>query len=629
MDVELLEIAEHLRRFEPFDSLPEDLVRHIATQVDVAYYKAGSTILTFGDAIHEVYFVRSGAVEVFRRNGLLYNRLEEGALFGQMSLLMHNKVRFPAQALEDTLLYIIPEETFHQLCDEHEAFADYVELGDRARLRQAVSRAQQSNELMRTRISDLIGREPVSIDSSASVFAAAGKMTEEGVSSLLITAIAADPLPTGSVMGIITDRDLRTRFIAAGLPLDTPVAQIMSQDLITVEAQHLVFEAMLLMLRYNLHHLPVMRSGRAVGVIALSDLIRYESQNSLFVVAGILRAQSVDELTGLKEQVDASFIRMVNEDANSHMVGSAMSVFGRSVKQRLMELAQDELGKPPVPCCFLALGSMARDELLPGGDQDHALILDDSYDPARHDTYFKSLATFLADGLDACGYPYCKGGIMATNDQWRQPRSVWKDYFDRWISKPTNEAMLHSAIFFDLDGVWGQLEWVDELKEFIARRAQGSPRFLAALARHATRRTPPLGFFKDFVVEQDGKHKDSLDIKRRGTAPLAALIRVHALAVGSTAQNSFERLDDIAAAQVLPTGRTHALRDAMEFMSMIRLRHQAYNLQNGLEVDNKINPEELTPFDRRNLKDAFQALSNAQKFLKFRYQGGTATIKRT
>lgn len=621
MEVELLEISDHLRRFEPFEALPVEVVQQLAAQVEVAYYKAGSNILSFGNEIHEVYFVRSGSVEIFRRNGTLYNRLEEGSLFGQMSLLMHNRVRFPARALEDSLLYIIPEAQFNQLCDDHDAFADYVELGDRARLRQAVSRANQSNELMRTRVQQLINREPVSIAETASVFEAGQRMTEEGVSSLLICA-AADP---AKVIGIITDRDLRIRFIAAGLPLETTVTNIMSENLISIEAQQYVFEAMLAMLRYRIHHLPVMRDRHPVGVISLSDLIRYESQNSLLVVARILRAQDVEELSGLKPEIDASFVRMVNEGANSQMVGSAMSVFGRSIKQRLLELVTEKLGPPPIPCCFVALGSMARDELLPGGDQDNALILDDSYDPVVHGDYFKQLATFVCDGLAASGYPYCKGGIMATTERWRQPRKIWSRYFAQWIAKPTPEDLLNSSIFFDLEGIWGEVGWVEQLKEQIAGQAKKSPYFLFALARSALSRTPPLGFFKDFLLERDGKHKDSLDLKRRGTAPLAALIRVHALAAGSTAQNSFDRLDDIRDANLLPLGRTEAMRDALEFMSMVRLRHQAQSLTLGEEVDNNINPETLSQFDRRNLKDAFQALSNAQKFLKFRYPARRST----
>ncbi len=187
--------------------------------------------------------------------------------------------------------------------------------------------------------------------------------------------------------------------------------------MVSVNHNQLVFEAMLVMLRHNVHHLPVLDNLRPVGVVALSDIIRYESRNSLFLVGSIFRQQSQDELAALVPEVRACFARMVGEDASSQMIGSAMAAIGRSFKQRLLELAEAELGPPPVPYCFLALGSMARQEQLIVTDQDNALVLDNRFDPAQHDAYFKALAAFVSDGLARCGYSYCTGGVMATNEQ--------------------------------------------------------------------------------------------------------------------------------------------------------------------------------------------------------------------
>jgi CBS domain-containing protein len=209
---------------------------------------------------------------------------------------------------------------------------------------------------------------------------------------------------------------------------------------------------------------------------------------------------------------------------------------------------------------------------------------------------------------------------MATNPIWRMTRKEWEECFADWIDNPNPKALLNSSIFFDLDGVHGRLKWAEQLSSFIVRRARKNNRFLACLARNALNRTPPLGFFKSFVMEQDGQHKNTINLKRRGTAPLADLIRVHALAVGSRSQNSFERLDDIAEAGILPKGRAQDIRDAMEFISMVRIRHQAIDVENSIEPDNNIEPDNISEFERRNLKDAFQILSNAQNFLKFRYQ---------
>ena len=394
----------------------------------------------------------------------------------------------------------------------------------------------------------------------------------------------------------------------------------MTTDLITLDDNAYVFEAILAMLRHNVHHLPILHRQRCTGVLALSDVVRHESQSSILLVRGILSQQSVSELTHYAAQLPAVFVRMVNEDANSHMIGSAMSVIGRSFKQRLLTLAEEKLGPPPVPYCFLALGSMARDEQLIVTDQDNGIILDNSFEADRHGAYFEELAKFVSDGLAACGYTYCTGNIMATNPDCRRTLDEWKLQFGHWIENPVPQALLNSSIFFDLDGVWGEAKLAEQLREFIATKAPANRSFLASMARNALNRTPPLGFFKGFVLEQDGEHKNSINLKRRGTAPLTDVIRVHALAVGSMAQNSFERMEDVISAKILPPGKGQDICDALEYISMVRVRHQALAIQAGEKPGNNIQPDKLSSFERRNLKEAFQVLDSAQNFIKFRYK---------
>ncbi|PLC50556.1 cyclic nucleotide-binding protein [Pollutimonas subterranea] len=624
MQIEQLEVLDFLRTHPPFEALPPDLLERVAAAIDVRYYKSGEPIIEFGQPSESWHVVRSGAVEVFRRDGTLYNRLMPGGYFGESGLLRQGRVRFPVRALEDSLIYLVPQQVFLELFDNHEAFADYVEIEDHTRLRQVMSRREDANDLLSATVETLVGREAVTVGCDASARQSAERMTQEGVSSLLIISDNPDGSDLPLLSGILTDRDLRSRLLASGLNYDTPVSEIMTPGVVTVAHNQLVFEAMLTMLRHNVHHLPVMKHQRPLGIVALSDIIRYESRNSLFVVASIFRAQTVDELAALVPDVRACFTRMVGEDASAHMVGSAMAAIGRSFKQRLLELAEAELGPPPVPYCFLALGSMARQEQLVVTDQDNALILDDSFDPAQHDAWFKALGTFVCDGLARCGYSYCTGGVMASNEQWRQPLKVWEHRFTDWIEKPTPESLLHVGIFFDLDGVWGRTEWAARLRKLVARKAKGNSRFLASMARNALLRTPPLGFFKDFVVESDGRHTHAINIKRRGTGPLIDLIRVHALAIGSQALNSFERLREVIDAAILPRGRGQDLYDALEFIATVRARRQAEDLTAGNEPDNSIEPETLSEFERKSLRDAFLILSNAQKYLKFRYQPGRA-----
>ncbi|MDG4868232.1 DUF294 nucleotidyltransferase-like domain-containing protein [Guyparkeria sp. 1SP6A2] len=627
MEAEVREIRDHIGQFPPFDSLSEELLDEVAQSVEVAYFKSGSTVQEYGEPIEALRYVRSGAIEVYRHNGELYNRLSEGDILGHTGLMHQRRARFPAKTIEDTLLYLIPARVFDRLCSEDDNFADFVELSG-PRLQATVQQNERENDMMVTRIRRLIGRSPVSIEETATVGEAARRMTEGHVSSvLLLAATTADDekgfLGTDGghwrLTGILTDQDLRVRVLAADGTTETRLVDIKHERLVTIQSDESVYEAMMAMLRNNVHHLPVLHRRRPVGVVHLSDIVRYETHSSLYLVSNIFSQSSIKGLERLMPDVRAAFVRLVEEGATSQMTGQAMSSIGRSLIRRLIELAEEEIGPPPVPYCFMVNGSMARNEQLISTDQDNALIIDDAFIPDEHDAWFAELAKRVSDGLDACGYTYCTGGIMATNPKWRQPFSVWKRYFDEWITEPDPERLLHSSIFFDLEPVHGEERFVEQLQDQIATKGQQSPLFLAALARNALNRTPPLGFFRTFVMEQDGKHRNSINLKRRGTAPLVDVIRVHAIAAGSRAQNSFERLDDISEANTLPAGQANKLRYALEFISMVRIRHQAYELKHDHAPDNNIQPENVSDGERHNLKDAFQVLSNAQKFLRFRY----------
>ncbi|MBU2872714.1 DUF294 nucleotidyltransferase-like domain-containing protein [Marinobacter salexigens] len=620
MQAELIDIRNHLIQHAPFDDMPEELVNQLTKSIEISYVRAGTQITETGQISTRMYYVRSGAVEIFRRSGELYNRIGEGEIFGQFGLLMRGQVRFPARALEDSLLYSIPAETFHNLFENDENFADFVEIEDRSRLRSAVSRREKSNALMTSRVSRLISRKTVSAPTTVRLQEAARIMTDQGVSALLLMdEECVDKCDSDRLTGIITDKDLRTRAVTEALPSETPISEIMTEGLTTIRASSYVFEAMLTMLHNNVHHLPVIDGEEVRGVIALADIVRYESQSSLYLVSNIFHQQHVKGLKKISNEVRDSFVRMVNEDANSHMIGSAMAGIGRSFTQRLLELGEAKLGPPPVPYCFMALGSMARDEQLVVTDQDNAMILSDNFVAEEHDAYFLELAKFVSDGLAECGYTYCTGDIMATNPKWRKPLKVWRNYFTDWIENPKAEALLNSNIFFDLDGIHGRTEFAEELKALVADKASKSQLFLTLMARNALNRTPPLGFFRTFVLEEDGKHQKTFNLKRRGTAPLSDLIRIHALACGSRAQNSFERLKSIGKTKLIMEDDLSNLRDALEFISIVRIRHQALTLEAGGEPDNNVRPEDLSPFERSHLKDAFQVVSNAQKFLRFRY----------
>jgi CBS domain-containing protein len=614
MEIELIEILDALRRYPPFKSLDDETLEALVQDIEVQYVRAGGTVVEAGQDNEHLYFVRSGAVEVRLKSGELYAQAGEGELFGHVSLIRHGRSAYTVSTIEDSLFYLIPAGWFTRLHRENEAFAEFFELAEERRLRTALGHVRESSDvsLMTCRVTELIHRGAVTAEADVSIRDAARIMADEGVSSLLI-------MRGGELAGILTDRDLRNRVIAAGAGYDDPVDSIMTENPVVLQSKDYAFEVMLAMMRNNIHHIPILDQREPVGVVSVSDVVQYETHGSVYLVADLLKQPDVAGLREISGRLPQTFVQLVRADANSAMIGNAVSHVGVAIIQRLLQLGEEQLGPPPVPYCFLALGSQAREEQIIKTDQDNAMVLDDRFDAARHDEYFKALARFVSDGLNECGYIYCPGDIMATNGQWRQPLSKWKETFNEWINKPSGEALLRSSIFFDLRGIYGETSFADELLEFICENTRDNRAFLAHLAHNATRRKPPLGFFRQFVVEKSGEHSKSINLKARGVAPIIDTARVHALGCGSRQINTFERLKDVARSSLLTEGKADDLIDALELIGMVRIRHQAAQIRAGRPPDNYVRPESLTAFERRHLKDAFHIASRMQEFLKYRY----------
>ncbi|WP_067222267.1 DUF294 nucleotidyltransferase-like domain-containing protein [Marinomonas gallaica] len=615
MDVELSEILDTLCEYAPFiDLKDEPILQDMVKDIEITYLRAGEWAIAPEARNQTLFFIRSGAIEAKNKNGKLLRRMHEGDVFGSSSLLRGGRSSHTMMALEDSLLYRIPARWFIQFYSEFDSFSDFFELSREVRLKTAMDNQSSDLSLMTCPVHSLLRRPPITANHDVDIKTAANIMSNERVSSLLIT-------ENNSLVGILTDRDLRNRVVAKGLPLDVRVDMIMTQNPVTVDAGDFASEAVLKMMATNIHHLPVVKNGRPFGVISTGDLVQRESHGSVYVISDIFKQEDVDGLVAISQKMDHIFTQLVNADANTQMIGNAMSHIGVAFVKRLLQLAERELGPPPIPYCFLALGSQAREEQTISTDQDNALILHDRYDKALHGDYFRELSDYVCKNLDRCGYPLCTGDIMAMNPRWRIPLSEWKKTFAEWIEKPKAEALLHVSIFFDLRGIYGDKTLARQLNSYIRELAKENKGFLSALARNANQRTPPLGFFRQFVLDGEGKQSRTFNLKSRGIAPIADLVRVHALALGSNKLNTFERLEDIEEAGIMPDGRARDLILALEMIGMVRIKNQKNQIEEDEFPNNNVDPETLSEFERRHLRDAFNIVSRQQEFLKYRYPG--------
>uniref|UniRef100_UPI00404B3DB5 putative nucleotidyltransferase substrate binding domain-containing protein n=1 Tax=Candidatus Roseilinea sp. TaxID=2838777 RepID=UPI00404B3DB5 len=267
-------------------------------------------------------------------------------------------------------------------------------------------------------------------------------------------------------------------------------------------------------------------------------------------------------------------------------------------------------------------GSQGRNEQTAKSDQDNCLILDDRYDATLHGAYFEALARFVCDGLNACGYVYCPGEMMAMTDAWRQPQWRWREYFDSWIERPEPKALMLTCVFFDQRFVYGERTLLDTLRAQVLQRTPGQRIFLAHMVSNALTHQPPLGWLGGINAIRHGEHEGTVDLKHSGIVPIIDLARIYALAGGSAAVSTRERLQAAADSGEITAERTRDLIDALDFLSGLRIQHQARLMSQGQTADNYLRLDALSELERRHLKDAFAVVKDLQGVLEKRYLAG-------
>jgi CBS domain-containing protein len=363
-----------------------------------------------------------------------------------------------------------------------------------------------------------------------------------------------------------------------------------------------------------------MANDRLAGMITTNDLTRQHSCSTVYIVGDIYKHTDIDRIKEVTAKIPELMVNLVASGATAMSVGHLITSITDAVTTRLLQLAEKRLGPAPVAYAWVAAGSQAREEQIAKTDQDNILILADDYIPKEHSKYFSLLARHVCDGLNACGYIYCPGDMMATNYDWRQPLKVWKKNFNQWIDRPEPEALMLTSVFFDLRCIYGNRSLFQDLRDHVLGKIRGNRIFLAHMTRNALSRQPALGFFRNFVLIKGGEHDHTFDVKLNGIVPIVDLVRVYALAQCSSAINTLDRLYLMESNKAISNDSAGDLHDALEFISNLRIQHQARQVKAGKEMDNFVSPDNLSHVDRKLLKEAFLVIRNMQSVMKYRYQ---------
>ena len=623
-------VVEFLKQIMPFKELDDDTLYEIARHVRVDFFPKGTKIFTAGETeVTHLYLIQKGGVKVFITDDegevTLKDYRGEGAYIGALPIIHGTKANLNIETVEDTFVFMLPKEVFLELIEKKPGVAQYYLKSfsekivntaySELRRHKVGRRGEDDLYLFSIQVEDIVKQEPKHVSKDTSIQKAAQAMSEHRIGSILISS----PEDEKDFLGIVTDRDLRTKVVAAGLDYQEPVERIMSSPLVTVLSQSVCFDALMKMMSTGLHHLAVERKGKIIGVITSHDIMLLQGHSPYLLFKEIRKENKIQGLYTLSQKIPDLIRTLVKEGGKASNISRMISLLNDEILARLLTLLEEELGPPPVPYCWLLMGSEGRREQTFKTDQDNGLIYQDPKDEKEQEeaeAYLKTLAEKAIHHLVNCGYPLCPGNIMATNPKLRQPLSGWKENFRHLVNVPEPEEVLRAQIYFDFRDGYGKPELATELRKYLYEITQQQQIYLLHMARECMNSRAPLSFFKNFIVEKDGEHKNKLDIKKSGLMPFVSFARVMALKFGVKETNTLARLHVLAEEGHISKELWNDASEAYEIQMYLRLIHQLEQIEAGVHPDNYIDPKSLSDLDRKMLKEAFLVIDRLHNVLK-------------
>ena len=434
-------------------------------------------------------------------------------------------------------------------------------------------------------------------------------MTAHRIGALLV--IGDDPQPAG----IVTERDLLGATTDPGVDPDaTAVSSVMSAPVASMRSDEMLYRALGRMDRLGVRHLCVADgSGAPVGMVSQRDLLHHRARAAAELGDAVAFANDAAALAAVHSRLTDVAAGLVAEgltgDAAARVVSNEIrALTGRAAAIAAAELEAGGYGPVPAPWCVLVLGSGGRGESLLSADQDNALVYDGS---EEDDGWFAALGSRLADLLDEAGVRRCRGGIMASNREWRGTVPAWRERVAGWLRRSAPDDLLHVDIFYDLLPVAGTLRLGRELHAAAVEAARGSPAFIASLAESVAAMSLPIGVLGR-LRSQDGR----VDLKMGGLLPLVGIARTLALRVGSQARSTPERIQDAGAAGRVPPADAAALVRIHRSLLTLVLRQQLEDLSAGVSPSGRVTVAGLERSEQQSLVRDLRALDDTLTVLR-------------
>jgi CBS domain-containing protein len=451
----------------------------------------------------------------------------------------------------------------------------------------------------------VIGRPPVSCAPHTPVRDVLQTMSREEIGSIVVVDPGDRPI------GIFTFHDLLDKVALPQADLSRPISETMSRGLATLPSSATVLDAIVLMAREGIRHVPLVEGERLVGLVSESRLFSLSRGGLHEARTALHAAASVDDVRRTAGDMRALACRLYDRGMGAEAITRLVTAFNDAVAQRLLDLVDGDGAFAAAGACLVVMGSEGRGEQTLATDQDNAIIVGDDAPAGARDAVV-AVGRRLNEALDACGYPLCRGNIMAGNPRWCASLSEWRRTFAGWIDLGDPQALLHSAVFFDFRPVHGDPALASQLRGWLTRYAADHGRFLLQMAVNAQNNQPPLGLVRDFVLTGTGEHADSIDLKINGVQPFVEAARIYSLAAGVPETGTVARLRGVAKARRIADSEVGAWIEAFRFLQQLRVRLNFEQYRQRRPLHNYLDPDTLNALDRRILKEAFREAKKLQ-----------------
>jgi CBS domain-containing protein len=619
-----------LKLHAPFDKMAPEALQLFADKAQLSFYPEGAEIVVpESGTVRFFYLIESGKVQARQAGEVTVTEysvltLGPGESFPIGAVTAGRPSTNAYVALEDTFCYQLPADDFLTLMATSREFnlfcTRYIASllnQSRQQLQQQFAQRASEQQTLNSPLAGIGSRTPVTVTPDTPVRAALETMSRSGVGSLVV---AGDD---GKPVGVFTRSDLLDRVVLADLPQTAPISQAMSPAPHRLDEHATAYDAMLAMATHGIRHVLVTDAeGRLTGVVSERDLFALQRVGLRQIRQAIESAADVAALQQSAADVRQLAFNMLAQGVGASQLTQFISALNDALTRRVLQLNLENHRFDGIEWAWLAFGSEGRDEQTFSTDQDNGIV----YDVPEGNSAEALKARFLAFALDVnkdldrCGFPLCKGNIMASNPQWCLTLAEWKEQFTQWIRVPHPEALLNATIFFDFRCLFGKVELADAMRRHLLAQAAANSLFLQAMARIALDVEPPLGKLRDFLTDLEPGHPGKIDLKKYGARIFVDVARIYALATGVHNTNSVQRLRLAGKRLSIRDEEMSAILEGLDFIQLLRLRHQYLEGEPGRQGDNLINPDDLNELDRRILKESFRQARKIQNRLKLDYQ---------